>query len=923
MSQYEIIRPTQETALQRVWRSLRSITLGPYNPRDREIAKYFGGAPSSSGIPVNEHTALNYSAVWAAVSLISGDVAALPLKLYRRLPNGGKEPYVDHPLYRLLHEAPNPDMPSMQFRQMLQAHALTWGSGYAEIERYNRQAIALWPITPDRVTPLRGSNGELVYRVANAGGDVFVDPKNMLHIRGLGYSETEAYSPIRKARESIGLGMAAERFGSTFFGNGSTFGGVFSSPKAMTDPQVKNWRDSVNARHQGVDRAHKYLLVQDGMTFTETGIPPNEAQFLETRQFQVAEIARWFNVPPHKIGDLSRATFSNIEQQNIEYFQTTLVHWLKAWEEELMFKLISPLERKQQLVEHVTQGLLRGDAAGRSEYYSKLFMIGGITVNEIRALENLNPVDGGDTPMVPLNMVPLDKLDEMLKSQMEANKPAPAPAPAEPMDEDERAALKAQVTALADRLDAAHASLTEARADLGRERQAHADTTQARTHAEQRIRDLEIVVQTAEAATTVADASRARVQQERDEALAAQVHLAELLDGATTSLAAEKAERAREVGESQQQIHALTEQRDAATQKSQALTDEANELNRLLIDRDGQIEAMTGEHREALAKRDQALESRDANVAVLAKEKDEADQRATVAEAQAREAAAQHAATIEALQGTLTETQARIAALETDLSVAHKAREQADAKSIATGETLAVVLAERDAWQAQHEADHAAHEAVIAETRARVAALETDLSVAHQAREQADADLAEGRKLCESVQAQRDEWQEKHDAVEAAKEQADAALKAQREAERQRMVGVIAAHRALVADVMTRMVEREAEKARRNHGTPEKLRKWSETFYTLHEETCVEALLPTMRAHLAWLQSDDDPEMRTRQLVRAHIRESIAHIRAVADSDPDEYPVLLERTLQRWTTERPAALADAVQKEAIDSVSRS
>ena len=234
------------------------------------------------------------------------------------------------------------------------------------------------------------------------------------------------YSVIGKARESIGLGAAAERFGGTFFGNGSSFGGVFEHPGTMTPNAQKSFAEAINSRHQGVDRAHKFLVVEEGMKYQRLGIPPNDAQFLETRQFQVTEIARWFGLPPHKLGDLTRATFSNIEQQAIDYYTGSLVTWLTAWEQELEAKLIAPSERGIQVIEHVVEGLLRGDAQSRATHYAQTFQVGGITPNEIRALENRNPIDGGDRSFVPLNMIPVDRLDEWIDAQIAA-KLAPRP----------------------------------------------------------------------------------------------------------------------------------------------------------------------------------------------------------------------------------------------------------------------------------------------------------------------------------------------------------------------------------------------------------------------------------------------------------------------------------------------------------------
>jgi HK97 family phage portal protein len=431
MAHYELIRPRRSGMLQRWADGLRSIYLGPWNPRDKEIARWFGGAASHSGVAVNEHTALNYSAVWAAVNLIAGDISSVPLNLYRMDKDGGKSKFDNHPLYRLIHDQPNPQMNSDIFRRTLQAHKLIWGNGYAEIVRNGEgRPVELWPLLPWAVSPyLHG--GELYYRVGQGGEQVILNPMDILHLRGLSDDGVNGLPVITKARESVGLGLAAERFGATFFGNGSSFGGIISYPPGIaSNPQTrKENRDNIEKVHQGPDRAHRFLALYEGAKYERLGIPPNDAQFLETRQFQIAEVARWFGVPPHKIGDLEHATFSNIEQQSIEYVTGCLRPHFVHWEQELTRKLVSPIERSQQMIKHNMEGLLRGDAAARGAFYSQLFQIGAITQNEIRELEDLNPIPGGDTPFVPLNSIPSDRLTEYVDALIEAKNPPPPPAP--------------------------------------------------------------------------------------------------------------------------------------------------------------------------------------------------------------------------------------------------------------------------------------------------------------------------------------------------------------------------------------------------------------------------------------------------------------------------------------------------------------
>jgi HK97 family phage portal protein len=444
MARYEVIRPVQPTRWQRMTDVIRSFTLGPYNTKDKALAGLFGGQKVSAGVAVNEQTAMNYSAVWAAVNLIAGDIGKVPLVLYKKSADGGKERYENHALYRLIHDRPNPQMGSMTFRRTLQAHALVWGNGYAEIERdFAGRPVNLWPMLPNHVSTLLDA-GRLQYRVKGSGkADVILDASDVIHIRGLSDDGINGVSTIGNARESIGLSIAAERMGSTFYGNGSTFGGIIKYPvgaaAGASGQQARDEnRKALEARHQGVDRAHRLLALYEGAEYQQIGVPPNAAQFLETRQFQIEEVCRWFNLPPHKLKHLARSTFSNIEHQGIEYVVDTLDPWWVIWEEELTMKLVPQLERGIQVIEHVREGLLRGDAAARGDFYSKLFSIASITPNEIRKRENLNPVKGGDTVYVPLNTVPLDRLEEYIDAQIKAKEtPKAPPPPAEPKEDTE------------------------------------------------------------------------------------------------------------------------------------------------------------------------------------------------------------------------------------------------------------------------------------------------------------------------------------------------------------------------------------------------------------------------------------------------------------------------------------------------------
>jgi HK97 family phage portal protein len=419
--------------------------------RDPALAAYFGYGPTASGVTVNETTALNFSAVWSAVTRISADVASLPLILYQRLPSGGKERMAEHPLYRVLHDAWNRDMSSFTARETMQSHVLTYGNAYAEIVRNGAGQIAeLWPIEPTRVQPFRESpGGALQYRVQQGDGRTVDVPADVIfHVHGLGFDGIQGYSVIAKARESIGAGLAAQQFQNTFYANGVGFSGYFEHPKALSEVAHAKIKESINAGNQGRLRGG-FRILEEGMTFKPGGMPLRDAEFLGTRKFDVTEIARWFNIPPHKLADLERATFSNIEEQSIDYVVGTLRgQWLVRWEQEILRKLIAPLERKLQFAEHLIDGLLRGNTGTRYQAYQVGLFSGFLWIDDVREKENLNPLpDGlGKRSMVQAAMIPLDRLDEVVDAQI---RPAPTPAAASDDGESDRA-----LTALVDDLKA-------------------------------------------------------------------------------------------------------------------------------------------------------------------------------------------------------------------------------------------------------------------------------------------------------------------------------------------------------------------------------------------------------------------------------------------------------------------------------------
>lgn len=366
----------------------------------------------SSGENVTEQTALTYSAVFNAISLISGAIGSLPLHLMKRS-GERKETETTHPLYDVMHTKANPYMTAMAVRECLMAHILAWGNGYAEkISDGLGRVRELWPIAPNRVTP-RMEDGELVYEITVDGDRVVMPRAKILHVPGLGFDGFVGYSIVSMAAKSIGLGMAMETFGSNFFGSGTHPGTVVSHPGSLGEAAHKNLKDSLTTAYSGLGKSHKLLLLEEGMKLEKLGIPPNDSQFLESRQFQVSEIARWFNLPPHKLKDLTRSSFNNIESEQSSFVIDGLLPWGVRLEQNYNMQLLKQVERRSGLYfKHVFEGLLRGNTKDRGDFYGQMLDRGVFSINEVRALEDLNPVDGGDIHLVPLNMTTLEHAGE-------------------------------------------------------------------------------------------------------------------------------------------------------------------------------------------------------------------------------------------------------------------------------------------------------------------------------------------------------------------------------------------------------------------------------------------------------------------------------------------------------------------------------
>jgi len=360
------------------------------------------------------------TAVYACVRILAEAIAGLPLHVYRYRLDGGKERIAHHPLYYLLHNEPNPEMTSFVFRETLMSHLLLWGNAYAQIVRNGRgQAVALYPLLPNKMEIGRAQNGELVYTyyrdvdesgLKPKGGYVTLRKDEVLHIPGLGFDGLIGYSPIAMAKNAIGMSLATEEYGAAFFANGANPGGVLEHPGVIKD--IQRVKDSWNSAYQGSGNAHKVAVLEEGMKFQAIGIPPEQAQFLETRKFQINEIARIFRVPPHMVGDLEKSSFSNIEQQSLEFVKYTLDPWVVRWEQSLQQSLILPSEKTSLFIKFNLDGLLRGDYQSRMNGYSVGRQNGWMSANDIRELEDMNRIpaeEGGDLYLVNGNMLPLSQ----------------------------------------------------------------------------------------------------------------------------------------------------------------------------------------------------------------------------------------------------------------------------------------------------------------------------------------------------------------------------------------------------------------------------------------------------------------------------------------------------------------------------------
>ena len=405
-----------------------------------------GTYKNSSGEVVNEATVMALSAYFGALRAISEDIGKLPFIVYEKLERG-KDRKPDHPVYRLLHDTPNPDMTAISFRETVTQHAIAWGNGYAEIVRTRGGIpVELWPLDPTRVRKDRVGE-QIIYKYRNDDRtEVVLRQEDVLDIHGLGFDGYYGYDIAQIAREALGSALAAQKYTGAYFGNGTIVSAIIKHPQKLSDNSLETLRHSWQARHGGAANSGKVAILDQGMDFSLLGIDPQKSQMIETRQFNIEDVCRWFRISPHKLGVLGRAAgWSTLEATNTDYVTDTLMPWMVRWEQECNRKLFKESE-PDLFVEHLVIGLLRGDQAARADFYTKLFNIGVLNINDIREAENLNPIGPeGDVHYVPLNIAPINgRQDDVEEQQQEVIEEEPATeqpdelAPTEPEGSDER-----------------------------------------------------------------------------------------------------------------------------------------------------------------------------------------------------------------------------------------------------------------------------------------------------------------------------------------------------------------------------------------------------------------------------------------------------------------------------------------------------
>lgn len=395
--------------------------------RDMDMALY--GAPSRTGIHVSNATALRHVTYFDGLRLISETVGQVPLIEYRRVKRSGasgkrgKERAIEEQLYFLLHDEPNPEMDAMSFKSAMQGHAVSWGNAFAEIDWDMKvgEPRALWPLNVSKMKVGRDERtNELIYVYTLPDGTTKVLPAwRVWHLSGFGFNGIVGYDPVYQMRETLGLAMALQENAAGFFGNGTQLSGILTHPNQLSKPAKERMRDSWEAAYQGLEQGHRVAILDEGITYKDIGIPPNNAQFLESREFSIVEMAQLLNLQPHMLKDLKRATFNNIEQLALEFLKYSMGPWFRRWEHACNRRLILPGEKKLYFCEFLREYLLQADSKTRAAFYKELFYMSAISPNEIRDKENMNPIDdeGGDRFYVQQNLMPMDRVDDVILKQ--------------------------------------------------------------------------------------------------------------------------------------------------------------------------------------------------------------------------------------------------------------------------------------------------------------------------------------------------------------------------------------------------------------------------------------------------------------------------------------------------------------------------
>lgn len=403
-----------------------------------------GGAPSYTGKLVSPKNALGVSAVWACVNVIADDLAATPFPVYRwSEPGVARDEARDHYLWPLLMEEANSRMSAFDFKQAMEIWRLLWGNCFAEIEMNGRgQVLALWPMRPDRVKVWLDDPGDIrsqvwyTYRPMDQRAQPMTLPADrVLHIRHTSIDGITGLSPIEIHRQTIGLMMAMQEHAGRFYSNGASIKGVLSHPGTLGTKGQETLRESMKY-YEGLSNAHRMLILEEGMTFKETAMKMDDAQFIETQGYNVTDVARIFKVPPHRIQDLSRATFSNIEQESLDYVQTTQIPICANWGGRIHCSLLSARERDSIFMEPDFTHMLMGDHAARGNYFTAMNNAGILSIDEMRQKEGYNPLPKGlgKLPRVQLNTMPLQTADQpkTTPAPTQNAEPAPTKAPKKP-----------------------------------------------------------------------------------------------------------------------------------------------------------------------------------------------------------------------------------------------------------------------------------------------------------------------------------------------------------------------------------------------------------------------------------------------------------------------------------------------------------